>query len=117
MCNWQSPDHPDLKCLPEAFDILTCISSYCYVVMQLNNLSIDLDYNLGIMVSYSDHLVRHGIRVDQEDWIVWVLFLWDSIHNYARTLCPDYAWYNPIDLNASKLARYNQTDFALYGTY
>lgn len=116
MCNRQSPDHRDPKCPPEAFDILTCIGNYHHAVMQLNNLGIDLDYNPGVMVSYSGRLVRHGIRVDEGDRIVWAWFLRDSVHNYARTPRPDYARYNPVNLNASQLATYNQADFAVYGT-
>ncbi|KAG1776569.1 hypothetical protein EV702DRAFT_945021, partial [Suillus placidus] len=76
---------------PEAFDILTCIGSYRHAVMQLTNLGIDLVYNLGVMVSYLGRLVRHGIHVDEGDQIVWAWFLRDSVHNYARTPCPDYA--------------------------
>ncbi|KAG1772258.1 hypothetical protein EV702DRAFT_976827 [Suillus placidus] len=116
MCNRNSPDHRDPKCPPEAFDILTCIRNYHHGVMQLTNLGIDLLYNLGVMVSYSGHLVRHGINVAEGDRIVWAWFLQDSVHNYARMPCPDYAWYNPIDLDTYKFVRYNQVDFALYGT-
>ncbi|KAG1868424.1 hypothetical protein F4604DRAFT_1551397, partial [Suillus subluteus] len=91
MCNHQSPDHRDPKCPPEAFDILTCIGSYRQATMKLPNLGIELAYNLGVMVSYLGHLVRHGIRVDEGNQIVWSWFLRDSIHNYARTPRPDYA--------------------------
>ncbi|KAG2337824.1 hypothetical protein BDR05DRAFT_861212, partial [Suillus weaverae] len=91
MCNRQSPEHRDPRCLPEAFDILTCISSYPHIVMQLTNLRIDLVYNPGVMVSYSGCLVRHGIRVDEGDQIVWAWFLRDSMHNYACTPRSDYA--------------------------
>ncbi|KAG1771385.1 hypothetical protein EV702DRAFT_1049007 [Suillus placidus] len=115
MCNRQSPYHRDQKCPPEAFDILTCIRSYCHAVMQLTNLGIDLVYNPGIMVSYSGLLVRHGIHVDG-DLIVWVWFLRDSMPNYAGTPRPDYARYNLVDLDAYKLAKYNQADFVVYGT-
>ncbi|KAG1752336.1 uncharacterized protein EDB91DRAFT_1021547, partial [Suillus paluster] len=81
MCDCQSPDHRDLKCLPEAFDILTCIGSYPHAVMQLTNLRIELVYNPGVMVSYSGHLVRHGIRIDKGDrMVVWAWFLQDSVH-------------------------------------
>ncbi|KAG0694421.1 hypothetical protein DFH29DRAFT_766035, partial [Suillus ampliporus] len=66
------------------FNILTSIGSYQHAIMQLTNLRIKLIYNLGIMVSYSGRLVRHGIRVDQGDRVVWALFLQDSMHNYAR---------------------------------
>ncbi|KAG2335518.1 hypothetical protein BDR05DRAFT_898346 [Suillus weaverae] len=75
MCNQQSPEHQDPRCPPEAFDILTCIGSYPREVMQLTNLRIDLVYNLGVMVSYLGHLVRHGIHVDEGDQIVWAWFL------------------------------------------
>ncbi|KAG1721900.1 uncharacterized protein EDB91DRAFT_1256305 [Suillus paluster] len=115
MCNCQSPDHRDPKCLPEAFDILTCIGSYPHAVMQLTNLGIELVYNPGVMVSYSGHLVRHGIHIDEGDRMVWAWFLRDSVHNYARTPCPDYATYNPVDLHAYQLAKYNQADFVVYG--
>ncbi|KAG1778075.1 hypothetical protein EV702DRAFT_939786, partial [Suillus placidus] len=80
MCNCQLPDHRDPKCPPKAFDILTCIGSYR---QQLANLRIKLAYNPGVMVSYSGRLVRHGIRVDKGDHIVWAWFLRDSVHNYA----------------------------------
>lgn len=116
MCNRNSPDHRDPKCPPEAFDILTCIGNYHHGVMQLTNLGIDLLYNPGVMVSYSGRLVRHGINVAEGDRIVWAWFLRDSVHNYARTPRPDYARYNPIDLDSYKFVRYNQVDFALYGT-
>ncbi|KAG1837663.1 hypothetical protein F4604DRAFT_1601198 [Suillus subluteus] len=115
MCNHQSPDHRDLKCPPEAFNILTSIGSYRCATMKLPNLGIEMAYNPGVMVSYSGHLVRHGIRVDEGNQIVWSWFLRDSIHNYARTPRPDYAKYNLADLNAYKLAKYNQADFAVYG--
>ncbi|KAG2336272.1 hypothetical protein BDR05DRAFT_896919, partial [Suillus weaverae] len=108
MCNHQSPDHQDPKCPPEAFDILTCIGGYWHAIMQLTNLGIELAYNPGVMVSYSGRLVRHGIRVDKGDHIVWAWFLWDSVHNYAHTPRPDYARYNPTI--------YNQADFTIYGT-
>ncbi|KAG1884393.1 hypothetical protein F4604DRAFT_1547759, partial [Suillus subluteus] len=78
-------------CLPKAFNILTCIGSYQHVILQLTNLGIDLVYNPGVMVSYSGRLVRHGIQVDEGNHIVWVWFLRDSVHNYARTPRPDYA--------------------------
>ncbi|KAG0701035.1 hypothetical protein DFH29DRAFT_806870 [Suillus ampliporus] len=115
MCNRQSPKHRDPKCPPEAFDILTSIGSYRHAVMQLTNLGIELIYNPGIMVSYSSRLVRHGICVDQGDRVVWAWFLQDSMHNYAGTPRPDYAVYNPVDLDAYQLAKYNQADFAMYG--
>ncbi|KAG0699571.1 hypothetical protein DFH29DRAFT_1001909 [Suillus ampliporus] len=115
MCNRQSPKHRDPKCPPEAFDILTSIGSYRHAVMQLTNLGIELIYNPGVMESYSGHLVRHGIHVDQGDWVVWAWFLWDSMHNYAGTPHLDYAVYNPVDLDAYQLAKYNQADFAMYG--
>ncbi|KAG1738076.1 uncharacterized protein EDB91DRAFT_1249372 [Suillus paluster] len=115
MCNRQSPDHRDPKCPPEAFDILTCIRSYPHAVMQLTNLGIELVYNPGVMVSYSGHLVRHGICIDEGDQMVWAWFLWDSVHNYARTPHPDYATYNLVDLHAYQLAKYNQADFVVYG--
>ncbi|KAG2341408.1 hypothetical protein BDR05DRAFT_888211, partial [Suillus weaverae] len=57
------------------FDILTCIGSHPRAVMQLTNLRIDLAYNPGVMVSYSGRLVRHGIRVDEGNQIVWAWFL------------------------------------------
>lgn len=116
MCNRQSPDHRDPKCPPEAFDILTCIGNYQHAVMKLTNLGIELAYDPGVMVSYSGRLVRHGIKVKDGDRIVWAWFLRDSVHNYARTPRPDYARYNPADINAHKLAKYNQADFAVYGT-
>ncbi|KAG1868328.1 hypothetical protein DFJ58DRAFT_837967 [Suillus subalutaceus] len=115
MCNHQSPNHRDPKCLPEAFDILTSIGSYRQAIMKLPNLGIELAYNPGVMVSYLGRLVRHGIRVDEGDRIVWSWFLRDSVHNYARTPRPDYARYNPADLNAYKLAKYNQANFTVYG--
>ncbi|KAG1787554.1 hypothetical protein EV424DRAFT_1340047, partial [Suillus variegatus] len=62
MCNCNSPNHRDPKCLPEVFDILTSIGSYWHVVMCLTNLRIDLGYTPGVMVSYSGHLVRHMLR-------------------------------------------------------
>ncbi|KAG1779887.1 hypothetical protein EV702DRAFT_965168 [Suillus placidus] len=116
MCNRQSPEHRDPKCPPEAFDILTCIGSYPRTVVQLTNLGTDLAYNPGVMVSYLGCLVRHGIHVDEGDQIVWAWFLQDSMHNYACTPRSDYAQYNPAELDAYKLARYNQVDFMLYGT-
>ncbi|KAG0691871.1 hypothetical protein DFH29DRAFT_1009944 [Suillus ampliporus] len=115
MCNRQSPKHRDPKCPPKAFDILTSIGSYQHAVMQLANLRIELIYNPGIMVSYSSRLVRHGICVDQGDQVVWAWFLRDSMYNYAGTPCPDYAVYNPVDLDTYQLAKYNQADFAMYG--
>ncbi|KAG1852897.1 hypothetical protein DFJ58DRAFT_661030 [Suillus subalutaceus] len=116
MCNCQSPDHQDPKCLPEAFDILTSIGSYQCATMKLSNLGIKMAYyNPGVMVSYSGCLVRHGIRVDEGDQIAWSWFLRDSIHNYTCTPRPDYARYNLADLDAYKLAKYNQADFAVYG--
>ncbi|KAG0707288.1 hypothetical protein DFH29DRAFT_995092 [Suillus ampliporus] len=115
ICNHQSPKHRDLKCPPKAFDILMSIGSYQHAVMQLTNLRIKLIYNPGIMVSYSSRLVRHGIHVDQGDQMVWAWFLWDSVHNYTRTPHPDYAVYNPVDLDTYQLAKYNQADFAMYG--
>ncbi|KAG1847056.1 hypothetical protein F4604DRAFT_1594712 [Suillus subluteus] len=75
MCNRQSPDHQDPKCPPEAFDILTSIGSYRCATMKLPNLGIEMAYNPGVMVSYSGRLVRHGIRVDEGDQIVWSWFL------------------------------------------
>ncbi|KAG1777152.1 hypothetical protein EV702DRAFT_970130, partial [Suillus placidus] len=93
---------------PEAFDILTCIGGYQQAIMQLTNLRIKLAYNPVVMVSYLGLLVRHGIKVDKGDHIVWAWFLWDSIHNYARTPRLDYARYN--------LTIYNQADFTVYGT-
>ncbi|KAG1839395.1 hypothetical protein C8R48DRAFT_621665 [Suillus tomentosus] len=116
MCNRDSPCHRDPKCPPEAFDILTCISSYQHAIMRLTNLGIDLVYNPGVMVSYSGRLVRHGIHVNEGDRIVWAWFMRDSVHNYACTPRPDYARYNPADLDACILAKYNQADFMAYGT-
>ncbi|KAG1882450.1 hypothetical protein F4604DRAFT_1577245 [Suillus subluteus] len=116
MCNRQSLDHRDPRCPPEAFDILTCIGSYRHMVMQLKNFGIELAYNPGVMVSYSGRLIRHGISIPEGDRIVWAWFLRDSVHNYARTPRPDYARYNPADLDAYELAKYNQADFVLYGT-
>ncbi|KAG1797831.1 uncharacterized protein HD556DRAFT_1440791 [Suillus plorans] len=116
MCNRDFPCHQDPKCLPKAFDILTCIGSYQHAIMHLTNLGINLAYNPGVMVSYSGRLVRHGIRVNEGDQIVWAWFMRDSMHNYARTPCPDYAGYNPADLDACILAKYNQADFMVYGT-
>jgi hypothetical protein len=116
MCNRNSLEHRDLKCPPEAFDILTCIGNYHHGVMRLTNFGIDLLYDPGVMMSYLGHLVRHGINVAEGDQIVWAWFLQDTVHNYAQTPHPDYAWYNPIDLDAYKFVRYNQVDFALYGT-
>jgi hypothetical protein len=115
MCNHDSPDHRDPKCPPEAFDVLTCIGSYSRAIMRLTNLGIDLVYKPGVMVSYSGRLVRHGIRVDEGDRIVWAWFMQDSVHNYASTPRPNYARYNPSDFNACKLPKYNQADFAVYG--
>ncbi|KAG1849008.1 hypothetical protein F4604DRAFT_1593651, partial [Suillus subluteus] len=115
MCNRQSPDHQDPKCLPKAFNILTSIGSYRHATMKLPNLGIKMAYNPGVMVSYSGRLVRHGIRVDEGDWIVWSWFLQDSVHNYTHTPRLDYARYNLADLNAYKLAKYNQANFAVYG--
>ncbi|KAG1841154.1 hypothetical protein C8R48DRAFT_543900, partial [Suillus tomentosus] len=80
MCNRDSPDHRDLKCPPEAFDVLTCIGSYGRAIMRLTNLGIDLVYKPGVMVSYSGRLVRHGIWVDEGDRIVWAWFMRDSMH-------------------------------------
>ncbi|KAG1743977.1 uncharacterized protein EDB91DRAFT_1246861 [Suillus paluster] len=117
MCNRQSPDHRDPKCPPEAFNILICIGSYPHAIMQLTNLGIELVYNPGVMVSYSSRLVRHGIRIDEGDRMVWAWFLRDSMHNYARTPHPDYATYNPVDLHAYQLAKYNQADFVVYGNW
>ncbi|KAG1793250.1 uncharacterized protein HD556DRAFT_1238066 [Suillus plorans] len=116
VCNRDSPDHRDPKCPPEAFDILTSIGNYRHAVMHLTNLGIDLVYTPGVMVSYSGRLVRHGIRVDDGDRIVWAWFLRDSVHNYARTPRPDYTRYDPSHLNPSRVAKYNQADFAIYGT-
>ncbi|KAG1722288.1 uncharacterized protein EDB91DRAFT_1063980, partial [Suillus paluster] len=70
MCNYQSPNHRDLKCPPKAFDILTCIGNYPHTIMQLTNLGIELAYNTGVMVSYSGCLVRHGICIDKGDQMV-----------------------------------------------
>ncbi|KAG1726347.1 uncharacterized protein EDB91DRAFT_1254366 [Suillus paluster] len=94
MCNHKSPDHRDLK---------------------FTNLGIELVYNPGVMVSYSGHLVRYGIRVDEGDQMVWAWFLQDSVHNYARTPHPDYATYNLVNLHAYQLTKYNQADFVVYG--
>ncbi|KAG1823868.1 uncharacterized protein BJ212DRAFT_1261906, partial [Suillus subaureus] len=116
VCNHQSPDHQDPQCLPEAFNILTCIGSYQHAILQLTNHGIDLVYNPGVMVSYLGCLVRHGIWVYEGDHIVWVWFLWDSVHNYAHTPHPDYTRYNSVDLDTLKLAKYNQADFAIYST-
>ncbi|KAG1809530.1 hypothetical protein EV424DRAFT_1328224, partial [Suillus variegatus] len=60
---------------PEAFDILISIGNYQHAVMHLTNLGIDLVCTPRMMVSYSSHLVRHGIRVDKGDQIVWAWFL------------------------------------------
>ncbi|KAG2054012.1 hypothetical protein BDR06DRAFT_884979 [Suillus hirtellus] len=111
VCNRQSPSHCDPKCPPEAFDILTCIGSHKYVVMNLTNLGINLLYNLGVMVSYSGWLVRHSVRVGDGDRIVWAWFMQDSVHNYARTPHTEFAKYS---LATYHLARYNQADFVRY---
>ncbi|KAG2039812.1 hypothetical protein BDR03DRAFT_836852, partial [Suillus americanus] len=57
ICNRKSPSHHDPKCPLEGFDSLTCIGGYGHGVMRLTNLGIDLAYDLGVMVSYSGHLV------------------------------------------------------------
>ncbi|KAG1845826.1 hypothetical protein F4604DRAFT_1540599, partial [Suillus subluteus] len=59
--------------------------------MQLKNFGIELAYNPGVVVSYLGCLIRHGISVPEGNQIVWAWFLWDSVHNYARTPHPDYA--------------------------
>ncbi|KAG1853135.1 hypothetical protein F4604DRAFT_1591681 [Suillus subluteus] len=116
MCNRNSLEHRDPKCPPEAFDILTCIGNYHHGVMQLTNLGIDLLYDPGVMVSYLGPSSQTWYNVTEGDQIVWAWFLQDSVHNYARTPCLHYAWYNPINLDVYKFVRYNQVDFALYGT-
>ncbi|KAG2085888.1 uncharacterized protein F5147DRAFT_588748 [Suillus discolor] len=116
VCNGQSPSHWDPKCPPEGFDILTCIGSYDHAVMNLTNLRIDLVYNPGVMVSYSGHLVRHGVRVGEGDRIVWAWFMQDSVHNYAGTPQTEFAKYNLADFTTYHLARYNHADFIWYRT-
>jgi hypothetical protein len=116
MCNRFSPYHRDPKCPPEGFDILTSIGSYRQAVMHLINLGIDIAYDPGVMVGYSGRLVRHGVRVDEGDRIVWAWFVRDSVHNYARTPRPEYAKYNPLDLAKYEHVKYNQAAFVRYGT-
>ncbi|KAG1829556.1 hypothetical protein DFJ58DRAFT_671833 [Suillus subalutaceus] len=116
ICNRKSPSHRDPKCPPEGFDILTCIGGYDHGVMHLTNLGIDLAYDPGVMVSYSGHLVRHGVQVNKGDRIVWSWFMRDSVHNYARTPCTEYAKYNLADFATYHLAQYNQADFVRYCT-
>ncbi|KAG1854632.1 hypothetical protein F4604DRAFT_1591087, partial [Suillus subluteus] len=57
------------------FDILTSIGSYRCVTMKLPNLGIEMAYNPGVMVSYLGCLVKHRIRVDEGNQIVWFWFL------------------------------------------
>ncbi|KAG1784522.1 uncharacterized protein HD556DRAFT_1314999 [Suillus plorans] len=98
------------------FDILTSIGSYRQAVMHLINLGIDIAYDPGVMVGYSGRLIRHGVRVDEGDRIVWAWFVRDSVHNYARTPRLEYAKYNPLDLAMYEHVKYNQADFVRYGT-
>ncbi|KAG2053190.1 hypothetical protein BDR06DRAFT_886348 [Suillus hirtellus] len=114
VCNRQSPSHRDPECPSEGFDILTCIGSYKHAVMNLTNLGINLLYNPGVMVSYSGWLVRHGVQVGDGDRIVWAWFMRDSVHNYARTPCTEFAKYSLANFATYHLARYNQADFVQY---
>ncbi|KAG1901136.1 uncharacterized protein F5891DRAFT_1187832 [Suillus fuscotomentosus] len=116
MCNRLSPYHKDPKCPPEGFNILTSIRSYRQAMMHLINLGIDIAYDPGVMVGYSGRLVRHGVRVDEGDRIIWAWFVRDSIHNYTRTPRPEYAKYSPLDLDMYEHVKYNQADFVRYGT-
>ncbi|KAG1806163.1 hypothetical protein EV424DRAFT_1329844 [Suillus variegatus] len=54
MCNKFSPYHQDPKCPPEGFNILTSIRSYRKDMMHLINLGINIAYDPGIMVGYSE---------------------------------------------------------------
>lgn len=92
ICNRQCPLHRDPRSTPEGFDIMTSVGHYGDGVMTLSNLGIQLQYNSGVMVACSGHIVRHGVTCTG-DRIVWAWFMRDSLHNFVGTPRPSYAAY------------------------
>ncbi|KAG2143568.1 uncharacterized protein EDB93DRAFT_1088254, partial [Suillus bovinus] len=96
ICNCQSPPNRDLKCRPEAFDIMTTAGIYHLVIMDFINLGIKFLYNSGSMLASLCRLVRHHMHVEEGNRIVTAWYMRDSIHNFVGTPRTEYTKYGNV---------------------